>query len=769
MKLYIYSLLYAGLALAGALQVRAAPRAIDALPLAFEQNEGQSEAEVRFVLRRGGRSALLLQDRVVFGVGDGDGSSWTTMRWSGANPDAAVEGVGQTSIQTHYYIGSDPSRWLHGVPSFEKVRYSGVYAGIDLELYHHDGELEYDFIVSPGADASQIRLTFEGPVTPTLSAAGALQFASEDGVIEHRKPELYQFVDGERRPVEGRFVAVNEREFRFETGDYDRRLALVVDPKVRFSSYIGRGSGRETVNAVVQVAGGDLIAAGTTESLDDFPGLTVGPRPTGENGFAVRLHGEGANPQDYTPTEVMIVGGAGDDGIYDVIESPQGVLLGGNTDSADFPFGSPLGGEDMFVAHWANGGGLDQGARFGEAGEDVFRGFARRNELGVPQMSVYDYDNAGYPSFVTSGKLFAGGDEIIQVRQWNANSFQLVRERRLMSQDMAAIESTRLQWSEGNKSFFMAGSANGDLFPAAALTGPLGTFRPFLAEIPMDAPSLSTASQPVDEVMFLNWTSGAPEDEIHVSALALAPVSVYPESPEFVTARASGTLLDQFGLSGETFRIEGEFINSAGGVLGENYLPDIFATRSLNFVHPVESVGGGSEAGKRRGSCSLKDWETSMTYGCASFTNQYSFENTVTGAAPMANGKDLVVFGGGDKMDHDFRRPAIQRPRRRLARGRGVSQPLPGRHRDGRPIPMGAARAVRHLHDLLRVAANRAVAGSVSCQRRLPEDGPGHAGHPQRRTGGHYRHQRVANQFHRSPQRQHGGRGHRAVEVRRRR
>lgn len=674
----------------------AEPTPGELFPLAFEQNVGQHSDGVRFLLRGGNRGALFFDDRAVFAAGNADGSTAATMSWVGGSGAAISEGVDRTATVTHYYVGDDPSQWLHGVPSFERIRYVGAYPGIDLEFYHSEGELEYDFILSPGADSSQIQLSFGGDAEPQLTESGSLLFAGAEGVIEHRKPTIFQIVDGERRLVDGAFVVVGEREIRFQVGEYDRELALVVDPKIGFASYVGRGSDRETISAVVQAVNGDLIAVGTTWSLDDFAGLAPISRPAGANGFVVRMRGSDTFPQTFEPVEVVIVGGSGDDSINDVIESPSGFLLGGTTDSPDFPFGTPFGGSDMFVTHWTNGGGVDNGVRFGDTVDDIFEEFARRNMLGVPQASVYDYDGAGL-SFFTKGKISAGVGEFIQVRQWGMDTLTPWRELQLLAQSAeTTIETSNLEWSEDRRSLVIAGSANNSLFPAAAHSGSPGTFRPFLAEIPIEGPSSTTAPQAIEDVFFFDWVTAGPDDETHVSGLALSPAP----DPFFdgVSGRVSAFSSLSIGDRGQVFMFEEEYLATSDSFTSTNDVPAIRATRRLDYAFAVETIAGGGLAGQKRG---LVRVESSEGYdGSLSFSNQYSFENEIAGAAMAANGRDVIVFWSGRPVDDEFRIADGKRTSRWLAGAGGVFQPLPRRDRDGRPIQVGTASSLWHLHDL---------------------------------------------------------------------
>ncbi len=48
------------------------------------------------------------------------------------------------------------------MPNYGRVKYEGVYEGVDAVYYGTGRQLEYDFNVAPGADADRIRLRVEG-------------------------------------------------------------------------------------------------------------------------------------------------------------------------------------------------------------------------------------------------------------------------------------------------------------------------------------------------------------------------------------------------------------------------------------------------------------------------------------------------------------------------------------------------------------------------------------------------------------------------------
>ena len=49
-----------------------------------------------------------------------------------------MESIGLPGV-TNYFIGSDPAKWRTNVAGYAKVKYEGVYPGIDL-VYYDNGE-----------------------------------------------------------------------------------------------------------------------------------------------------------------------------------------------------------------------------------------------------------------------------------------------------------------------------------------------------------------------------------------------------------------------------------------------------------------------------------------------------------------------------------------------------------------------------------------------------------------------------------------------------
>ena len=131
----------------------------------------------------------------------------------GANAASSVSGVEELPGKINYFRGSDDKKWITGVPTFRKVSFAGVYPGIDLVYYGKGRQLEYDLVVGPGANPSQIAFNFDGAERLEVDAAtGALIVHAAGGAqMRQAKPLIYQELNGSRRAVSGGFTTEGNR------------------------------------------------------------------------------------------------------------------------------------------------------------------------------------------------------------------------------------------------------------------------------------------------------------------------------------------------------------------------------------------------------------------------------------------------------------------------------------------------------------------------------------------------------------------------------
>jgi hypothetical protein len=166
---------------------------------------------------------------------------------------------------SNYYRGEQR---LEGIRHYARVRASEVLPGIDMVYYGTESQLEYDFIVSPGADPSSIRVRFAGAGKPKVDGNGDLVVTAGGETLYQRKPEAWQEFKGEKRDVACRYIIHKGAEVGLMLGDYDRLAELVIDPVINYSTYLGGSTGSDTINGVAVDASGSAYVVETTSSLD---------------------------------------------------------------------------------------------------------------------------------------------------------------------------------------------------------------------------------------------------------------------------------------------------------------------------------------------------------------------------------------------------------------------------------------------------------------------------------------------------------------------
>ncbi len=397
--------------------ITARARAVESygkLPLSFEANTGQTDQRVKFLSRGGGYTLFLTSNEAVLALGKAESrrqkaltrneaslkpvtadlsrlqndpgrleephsqkadpasqrqvptpnsesrtSAVLRMKLLGANPAAEISGLKQLPGTSNYFIGNDPKKWRTAVPNYAKVRYQDVYPGVDLVYYGNQRQLEYDFVVAPGADPRAIKLDFTGAAhnhakgvhhasSSRINHNGDLMVRLNGREVSFHKPTAYQLVSDStkatsdrigRETVKADYVLKSSGQVGIRLAPYDHTRALVIDPILNYSSYIG-GSLDDGTGALAVDGLGDAYVTGFTNSSDfpivnQIPGACQGSCGTGSNYdvFVTKINAAGS-----ALVYSSYIGGSNDDyGLAIAIDSSGNAYLTGYTDSSDFP------------------------------------------------------------------------------------------------------------------------------------------------------------------------------------------------------------------------------------------------------------------------------------------------------------------------------------------------------------------------------------------------------------------------------------------------
>ncbi|HEY8207369.1 MAG TPA: SBBP repeat-containing protein [Myxococcaceae bacterium] len=302
------------------------------LPVSFEPNRGQAPSSVDFVARSRDGVGMLAGGALTLRF---DRSHAVRMSLAGARPQMP-EGLKPLPGITSYFHGSDPSRWIAGIPTYGEVLYREVLPGVDLRYHGSGGHLELDMVLAPNANPGRLRLAFDGADRVAVLPNGDLQLSVAGQPLTLRRPIAYQEIAGERRAVASEYVVKGPRAVAIALGERDRSQPVVVDPVLVYSAQLG-GSGDDGLEAVAVDSSGAVYAAGYAGPA--FP-IVGGTQGLGGSSDVVVLK---LNPSGSSLVYSVYLGGSFPDHAYGIaVDSAGNAIVAGETPSGDYPVASAI-------------------------------------------------------------------------------------------------------------------------------------------------------------------------------------------------------------------------------------------------------------------------------------------------------------------------------------------------------------------------------------------------------------------------------------------
>ena len=365
--------------------------------LRFEPNRGQFEDRVRYLARGMGYAVYLTRGGATLALSRSSAAQPKTnepLAHRTAQLEQAlvsmhvvggrdVEPEGDTRLQgaSNYFVGNDPASWKSDVENYASIRYEDVLPGVSVVYYGNAGrQLEYDLVLSPGANPNQVVLEFEGADAIRIDADGSAVLQLPGGV-ELRKPApvAYQ-VDaaGTRFPVSSRYQLRGTHRLGFALGNYDRTRVLRIDPVLLYSTYLGGSSFDQAFGGATDPAGNTYLVGYTASTL--FP--TIAPLQPNLAGGVFDAFVCKINPQGGIVYATFLGGSGADEGYAIAADAAGNAYVTGVTFSTDFPTVAPFqasagGKQDAFIAKLnPQGSALVYSSYLGGTQDDFAQGIA---------------------------------------------------------------------------------------------------------------------------------------------------------------------------------------------------------------------------------------------------------------------------------------------------------------------------------------------------------------------------------------------------------
>lgn len=286
--------------------------------------------------------------------------------WNTTNTSTRVSGGRVNPELTNYYL-NNANNGIVNVKSYKEVLYENLYNGIQLKWYEKGGELEYDYLVSAGANYKQINMRIDGANKIVINPSGNLMIHTPLGILEQQAPKVIQGA----KTIPAKWVIENNT-ISFNITGIDPNMDFVIDPVVRqWGSFFG-GAQQDTPGRCATDTNGNFYICGSTSSSSLI--ATSGAHQT------TYLSQTDAFFAKFTTSGQLLwstyAGGTASDGISAIKIEPNGnvIVAGGSASSAAnfITTGSHQtglsGSSDAFIAKFNNSGGLIWGTYFGGSG-----------------------------------------------------------------------------------------------------------------------------------------------------------------------------------------------------------------------------------------------------------------------------------------------------------------------------------------------------------------------------------------------------------------
>jgi hypothetical protein len=325
----------------------------------FIKNQGQLDSEVLYYAKYNGLNVFMKNDGFYYDFYEDVEKTEKTVKRKGhivklnfVNSNYEKLFTKENVTKLNFFKGNDQSKWLKNVETTKEIVVNNVYKNIDLKMYFDDDLPRYDLILHPNSNPEVIEFDFSSAYNTQIENDKIRAFLSV-GDFYSNNLYAYQVIEGQRVQVQCSFKESENGKIKFDLGDYDKNIDLVIDPII-FSTLVG-WSGDDYVSQVRTKSNSVYYVGGVTESID-FPiseGAYQQELAFEKDVFLMKYSTTGAIRTNLVST---YFGGSDDDMLTKLkIGTDDRVYICGNTFSNSLPMKGTLsqdykGKQDGFVA-----------------------------------------------------------------------------------------------------------------------------------------------------------------------------------------------------------------------------------------------------------------------------------------------------------------------------------------------------------------------------------------------------------------------------------
>ena len=328
-------------------------------PLMFQQNIGQENERIKFLLRENRFTTFFTQNEIVLSfnklIKDKNNTQSKSMSrqnlknnnekrydisivrisLEGSNRVPTIIGEDKINYSINYFKGNKEN-WVTDVPVYQKVVYKEIYKNIDLAFYGNKGNLEYAFIVESQEDINYIKMNFEGADKIEIDENNHLVINIQNQIFSILRPKIYQEIDGDNREIENECI-IEKNKVSFKVNKDFKSKILSINPSVLYGTYIG-GVFYEGGYGVAVDENGIAYVTGSTESIN-FPVTGSGYQgglKGGADGFLIKIDTKLSGVASLLYG--TYIGGNGIDYGHGIaVDENEIVYITGETKSSNFP------------------------------------------------------------------------------------------------------------------------------------------------------------------------------------------------------------------------------------------------------------------------------------------------------------------------------------------------------------------------------------------------------------------------------------------------